>query len=280
MPRADENAEFVATDPLSARIPSPWRPVGRKAGDQAAGLGIAVHQQCRIAGSACFTGHGIGDFIATKLQLSEEGEGGFGGTVRDGNRRVHDLGCSSIVGFRFRPGKARSDDAAFAQLADRTEGQAFAIGEFAIAIFGAPRGAPPILAPRHAKGDRVEVFEQRAVLAQLSPASHGLSRIDDVGNRVAAAQSAIAVDRGIDRQGRRYLKRLGQAKGGKAAIAIFANVLPAQRGDGLRAFPWGHLEPALYGARIDLRTVRQFVKTDDPDILCQRISGANPVPRR
>jgi len=96
-----------------------------------------------------------------------------------------------------------------------------------------------------------------------------------VGERTT--QCAVAINRRINRQRRADLQGLRQAKRGKAARALFADAILAERGDHLPALPRRNLNPAAQLAGIERFAIGDFIGADQPHILRDRIARANPV---
>src|SRR3546814_8398969 len=151
--------------------------------------------------------------------------------MRPAHFEVDDLGRRRRAATaRLGVSKERAQGAAFAELATTAERQAITSGELAIAIFGPARQRPAVGAIGRSGADRQEILSQCAVTAEEAARRNRMIDIEHI-LRADAADRAVAVYRQIDRPAFADLQRLRQAIGGKAARAIFADLLLVRGGE-------------------------------------------------
>src|SRR5690606_1221333 len=98
----------------------------------------------------------------------------------------------SVLGLGLGPVDPAAQRAAIAQLADRGEGEAFAVGPFAIAVFRPDARVPQARLPGCADTAGGEILAQSAIGAEIAAIGHRLVGIDHVIERDPAADRAVA----------------------------------------------------------------------------------------
>ena len=198
--------------------------------------------------------------------------------MRKGDARVDNFGRGAAFGLGTCPRGARADDAAFSQLADCPKSGSGAVCFFTIPVFAASGDTPAILAPGGTQRQRCEIFEQ-GVAGQLPATGDRLCGIDDIGNVGRTAQSAIAVDRRIERQFLADLQSLRKPVGGKGAIAELVDAFLAQRRHDLATLPRRKFDAAAQLAGADVIAIGNLVGSYQADIRRDRITQTEAVTR-
>src|SRR3546814_2083628 len=98
--------------------------------------------------------------------------------------------------------------------------------------------------------------------------------------RADPAARAVAGYRQIDRQAFYEFQRLRHAIGGKAARAIFADLLLVRGGEKARARPGRKIEAEPRGACLDRIAVSELVAADEIDVAGHRKTRAEAMARR
>ena len=195
---AHEQAELRTLD-AGIVIAAIGGPVGRQAADGAARQGIARNRQRGAPDRPEIADHRVDDFVHPVFELGEHRNLGVGRAMRGADRGIEHGGLRAAIGLGMGIAEAGPDDAAFAELADRAEGQAAAVGAVGGAVFGARGGAPQARAIACAQRDRGEVFAQDPAFAEIAAARDRMIGVDNLA-RIEPAEHAVAIERGIDRQ--------------------------------------------------------------------------------
>src|SRR3546814_1111181 len=121
-----------------------------------------------------------------------------------------------------------------------------------------------------------EILSQCAVTAEEAARRNRMIDIEHI-LRADAADRAVAVYRQIDRPAFADLQRLRQAIGGKAARAIFADLLLVRGGEKARARPGRQIEAEPRGACLHRIAVGDLVAADVLDVAGHRKTRAEAM---